>query len=468
MDLIRKDEYKVLGVTGFAEFCERYSYYVIQGLLIFYLIDKYNLGHEKSQILVGTVLGVIYVSALVGGYIADKIIGKYMAATFGSLLMLSGCFILSISNTEKLLYLGLSFIALSTGLVKSNMSSIIGGFYDKAKLPASRRDFGFNVFYVMINLGGFVALFLASSIKEQYGDAAPFYSSVFVTCLLVLNMLIGGIFIRKYIDKPKYSLVTILKLIIICGMYIGLVYFILANSVVANWAMLSAIVLCIGVLISACKTDKRRIMQACCFFSLSIIYWALYFQIFISLELFIEKCVNNNLLGFVLNPSQYIAMNSVGVMILGALVGQVWYQLGKKGHEVSDVLKFGVAFISIAAFFGVLYLLNVATPLGTKLPSFAIILVYGSLLPFSELALSAVGLSLMTKIAPEGFVSRYLAIWMVTLGLGGKLGGMLASYISIEDNIDISRVNMGHGFVGFIGLAVLSAILCVGLRKFLK
>lgn len=468
MDLIRKDEYKVLGFAGFAEFCERYSYYIIQGLLIFYLIDKYHLSNDKSQVLVGTVLGVIYVSALVGGYIADKIIGKYPAATLGSFCMLSGCIILSISNTEQLLYLGLAFIALSTGLIKSNMSSMIGGFYDKTKLPHSRRDFGFSVFYVAINLGGFVALLLASSLKDKYGDVAPFYSSIFVTCLLVISMLIGGFIIRKYVDKPKYNFVTLSKLVIICISYISLVYVILANPSIANWAMLCAVVLCVSVLVSACKTDVKKIVQASLFFELSIVFWALLFQVFISLQLFVEKCVHNDFLGIVVTPSQFLSCESAGVLVFGTLVGQMWYQLDKKGYQVSDILKFAIAFVSMAIFFGILYLLNIITPAGEKLAGFTVMLAYGSFFPFSELALSAIGLSLMTKIAPEGFVSRYLAIWMVTLGLGGKLAGVLASYITIDDNLDVSRANMGHGFVVFIAIALCSCVACIALRKFLK
>ncbi len=176
MGQVQKDQTKVLFVGSMTEFGERYSYYIIQSLLIFFLIQRFGISQAESSTLVGTVLGVVYISAIVGGYIADKLINHYVAAFLGSILMVSGSILLALSTGQDGLFIGLAFIAISTGLIKSNISSFIGEFYDKSKLSESHRDFGFSIFYVGINLGSFFATLFASYLKDTYGFAAPFYS----------------------------------------------------------------------------------------------------------------------------------------------------------------------------------------------------------------------------------------------------------------------------------------------------
>ncbi len=170
---------KMLFISCFAEFGERYGYYILQYLLIFFLIQRFALSEEKSSILVGTVSSVIFMSAIVGGYIADKLINHYFAAFLGSLLMIVGGGLLALSNDQDGLFLGLAFIAISTGLIKANLASFIGDFYGRSGLSDSHRDFGFSVFYIGINLGVFLSTLVASSLKEKYGFSAAFYSSIF-------------------------------------------------------------------------------------------------------------------------------------------------------------------------------------------------------------------------------------------------------------------------------------------------
>ncbi|MBK2028221.1 peptide transporter [Francisella noatunensis] len=123
-----REEKKVLAITSLAEFTERYGYYIIQSLLIFYLIDKFQISQDLLPSLVGTTLSMVYISAILGGFIAERYFGYYRAGLLGSLFMLSGFFILAYSTSQSMLYLGLSFISVSTGLIKSNMSAFIGRF----------------------------------------------------------------------------------------------------------------------------------------------------------------------------------------------------------------------------------------------------------------------------------------------------------------------------------------------------
>ncbi|AJI56856.1 major Facilitator Superfamily protein [Francisella philomiragia] len=215
-----REEKKVLAITSLAEFAERYGYYIIQSLLIFYLIDKFQISQDLSASLVGTTLSMVYISAILGGFIAERYLGYYRAGLLGSLFMLSGFFILAYSTSQSMLYLGLSFISVSTGLIKSNMSAFIGRFYDKSSLNDSKRDFGFNIFYMGINLGSFGALFIASWLKDNYGYGAPFYSSMAVSAFMLCLLLVGFKFLNKHIIEFKLTLSVTLKVTLLLIVYI--------------------------------------------------------------------------------------------------------------------------------------------------------------------------------------------------------------------------------------------------------
>lgn len=467
MKEIQKDQNKVLFFASFTEFGERYSYYVIQALLIFFLLDKFHISEAKSSSLVGTALGMIYISAIVGGYIADRLIGHYRAAYIGSILMVLGSFLLTLSKTEDILFIGLSFISISTGLIKSNMSSFLGDFYDKSKLSDSYRDFGFNIFYVGINFGSLFALFFASLLKDHYGFRMPFYSSLFITFLMFLNLTIGFKQLKKYIHYEINVSYAWPKTFAIIIAYAILVFITLKTPNIATAAIFIASAVCLFILIkSAQGKNWRNATIVGIFFLLSILYWMLYFQQYISLLVYIDKTVSHSFLGFNLGSSQFLSSQSLSIVILGGIIGKVWLYFGNKGKAVNDIDKFNLGFIFIALMFVLLLVGNYIGAPTDKVPAFIIILSL-FIISISELCLSAIGLSMITKNAPDGYVSLYMGIWLVTLGIGGKLSGFLSSFINITNNVAEAKANMSHGLILFIALSILGIILCLIARKFI-
>ncbi|WP_119343448.1 peptide MFS transporter [Facilibium subflavum] len=455
-----KDQKKVLTIASLTEFGERYSYYVIQSLLIFFLIDNFHIAQAKSAALVGTVLSMVYLSALVGGYIADKLINYYRAAFLGAILMALGSLILALSTSENQLYLGLSFISISTGLIKSNMSSFIGRYYDQSNLSEGNRDFGFNIFYVGINLGSFFALFLASWLKDSYGFSAPFYSSLIVSTFICLNLLIGFVIVKKYIAPISLKLTSIIHICAVLVIYVAVVFIVLKHPDIANFSILIACVICAWILIaSAQQRYWRNVLRATLFFMLSILYWALYFQIFISILLFIDFAVAPDLFGISLKPSQFLSIESIGVLLLGTVMGKLWLMRERKGKPVHDINKFNIAFVVIAFVFILLWVGIYYTQAQVKVSALIIAIAF-VILAISELSLSAIGLSMVTKLAPPKFVSLYMGIWLVTLGIGGKLAGFLSSFIHITHNLAQTKANMSNGLIIFILLSILGIIVC--------
>lgn len=462
------DQYKVLCIGSLTEFGERYSYYVIQALLIFFLIERFNIAQSQSATLVGTVLSMVYISALIGGYVADKLINYYRAAFLGSLFMIAGSGILALSSSKNELYLGLALISVSTGLIKSNISSFIGRFYDKSALSDGNRDFGFNVFYVGINLGSFFALFMASSLKESYGFSAPFYSSLIVACLISLNLIIGFFVVRRYIADVTIDLMKTVKAMLVLGGYIICVFVVLKNPILADFSILIAAFVCIGILLlSARKKYWRNVIKALVFFLLSVLYWALYFQLFISLLLFISLAVDHKVLFFRLSSSQFLGVESLGVLIFGFFMGRLWMRLESKGKAVADIDKFRLAFVLIAVMF-LLYWAGSYFSAGEAKVSAWVIISGLIVLSISELSLSAIGLSLVTKIAPPNFVSLYMGIWLVTLGIGGKLAGFMSSFIALPNDIAVAKQNMAVGLLSFMFIAIGGIVICVLVRRLMQ
>ncbi|MED7818564.1 MULTISPECIES: peptide MFS transporter [unclassified Francisella] len=460
-----KEEKKVLAITSLAEFAERYGYYIIQSLLIFYLIDKFQISQHLSASLVGTTLSMVYISAILGGFLAERYLGYYRAGLLGSLFMVSGFFILAYSSSQNLLYLGLSFISVSTGLIKSNMSAFIGRFYDQSSLNDSKRDFGFNIFYMGINLGSFSALFIASLLKDNYGFGAPFYSSMIVSACMLCMLVVGFKFLNKHIIDFKLTLSVTIKVALLLGVYIVALFYIFEQPIIANFSIIIALVGSIVILIlSIKKSSIKKVIVAGIFFALSIIYWGLYFQMFISLLLFTQYSVDNSLL----NPSQFLSIEALSVLFFASILGKFWIYLDKRGSRIEDVDKFNIAFVLMIVTFLIILVSILASSQGVKVAEYGIIFGY-IILGISELSLSAIGLSMITKIAPKGFVALYMGIWLVTLGIGGKLGGFIASFFYIAENdLSLAKTNMCDGLDTFIVLAVLTSLSILLLRKFVN
>ncbi|OEZ33690.1 MFS transporter [Francisella endosymbiont of Amblyomma maculatum] len=460
-----REEKKVLAITSLAEFAERYGYYIIQSLLIFYLINKFQISQDLSASLVGTTLSMVYISAILGGFVAEKYLGYYRAGLLGSLFMLGGFFTLAYSSSQSMLYLGLSFVSVSTGLIKSNMSAFIGRFYDKSSLNDSKRDFGFNIFYMGINLGSFGALFIASWLKNNYGYGAPFYSSMVVSAFMLCLLLIGFRLLNKHIIEFKLTLAIVIKVALLLTVYIIVLFYIFEQLVIANLSIFIAVIASMLILgVSIKKSSYKKVFVAGIFFLLSIIYWGLYFQIFISVLLFTQYSVDNSLL----NPSQFLSVESLSVLFFVGILGKFWVYLDNKQTKIGDIDKFNIAFILLIVTFLIILISIIISPQGTKVTAYGIIFAY-IVLGISELSLSTIGLSMITKIAPKGFVALYMGIWLVTLGVGGKLGGFIASFFYISDNdLGLAKAKMCDGLDTFIAIAVLTSLSTLLLRKFVN
>lgn len=456
---------KIVSMSSVIEMAERYVFYTIQSLLIFYLISQLHLSHAVSAQLAGTVFGMVYLSAWVGGFIADRLLGYYVTIMVGTVILIAGSAMMFSVHSENSLFIGLSLISMSSGLIKSNVSSFIGKYYDHIAARESERDFGFNVFYVIMNLGVIFATFFAITLRNKYGFDATFYISCAVAILSCMIAVSGFFVMKKHTVDNKITAQSILKTIAIIVGYVGLVFYLLKSAHVANAMFIMAAAICVvTLLISGRNNQMPRVMIALPFFGLSVLYWTLYMQLFISLLLFIHDCVSHYFLGFSINTSQFISFESFFVLLLGIFVGKIWVYFENKQNAIHDIDKFGIAFALIGLMFGLLYVAISFSSPAEKI-SGGIVIAGVFLMAVSELSLSAIGLSMVTKIAPSGYVSLYMGIWLVTLGIGSKLAGQFASQIDISHHVLQSKIAMAHGLIWLFIFSGLGFVIAMLVRK---
>ena len=256
----------------------------------------------------------------------------------------------------------------------------------------------------------------------------------------------------------------VIKVALLLTVYIIVLFYIFEQLVIANLSIFIAVITSMLILgVSIKKSSYKKVFVAWIFFLLSIIYWGLYFQIFISVLLFTQYSVDNSLL----NHSQFLSVESLSVLFAGIL-GKFWVYLDNKQTKIGDIDKFNIAFILLIVTFLIILISILISPQGTKVTAYGIIFAY-IVLGISELSLSTIGLLMITKIAPKGFVALYMGIWLVALGVGGKLGDFIASFFYISDNdLGLAKAKMCYGLDTFIAIAVLTSLATLLLRKFVN
>ncbi len=458
---------KILVIASLAEFGERYGHYIIKSLLIFLFIEKFHYSASNSALLVGNVLGLTYASAIVGGYISDRWLNHYTTAFLGTWCMLLGNVILSLSNNQAWLFLGLGCVTLSTGLIKSNLPSFIGEVYDKTKASVGERDLGFNLFYGAIIFGALCALWIASSLKDQYGFAAPFYSSIFVSIISITTLFIGFFQLKTMIPHLKKELFSWMKAAGVITLYLGMAWFVLKNQSFSDVVFLGTFLICLIIIVQSSRHhDKKIALSVSLFFCLAIVYYTLFFQQYLSLMLFINTAVDHQFFSITFTNSQFIGIGVFCGIVMSPCLGKLWHYRDAKGKTVQDIDKFALGFLLIFLMFLILWIALLLLTPSTKLSAAALIIAL-IFLAFSELCFSVTGMSLITQRVPSGLVSTYMGMWFVSVGIAGKLSGLLSSCFHYTEGVEATKITTLHALLCFMGLSLLGFMVSKLTRNYL-
>ncbi|WP_108809634.1 oligopeptide:H+ symporter [Sphingorhabdus sp. Alg231-15] len=438
---------KGLFVLFFAEMWERFSYYGMRALLIFYLTKHWLFSDSESGIIYGAYTALVYITPVVGGYLADKYLGQRKAVLFGAVLLTLGHFFMAFEGDAgighvdnpviSIFWLALALIIVGSGFLKANISVIVGQLYPRTDV---RRDGAYTIFYMGINLGAALGSLLCGYIGETYGWAYGFGLAgigmllgliVFIwgKPLLLgrgepsdpekLKQPVAGIKLEWWMYIAGLAMVGICWLAIQFQDLVGYVLGIFGGGLVI-YVLYTAV--------SKLSSEERdRIFAAMFLIVTSIIFWALFEQAGSSLNLFTDRHVDRA----GVPASTFQSINAIYIILLAPIFATVWTTLGRKGMEPSAPFKFGLGVVQVGLGFLVLVWGAQAAGLENATPVIFIFLIY-LLHTTGELCLSPVGLSAMNRLAPAHMASLIMGTWFFASATGNFAAGLIASATGAE------------------------------------
>ena len=434
----------------FTEMWERFSFYGMRALLILFMVKtaaEGGLGYDtkKAAAIYGTYTMSVYLLSILGGFIADNFVGARRAVLVGGIIIATGHFTMAF-NSEVTFFAGLVLIAMGTGLLKPNISTMVGSLYTPTD---ERRDAGFSIFYMGINLGAFASPLVTGWLAQSDGwknllvgwGLNPLHSWHWGFATAGVGMTLGLIVYvlqRERLahvgqapapeadgSRPwgKLGVVALGSLILIaamkaCDTYPVLVYVLFALQIAA-------------ILFFAFKpdTDSKRIAAILVFFFAAEIFWAIFEQTGSTISLFADELTRNEFLGHSFPSSWWQSVNSVWVILLAPVFAFLWIKLGSK--QPSSPLKFVLGLLFVALSFVLMVPAAKLTAEGKVGPMWLVGLFF--LQTVGEMLLSPVGLSTMTKLAPPRLLGLVMGIWFLAAALGNKLAGVLAGEFKSEN-----------------------------------
>lgn len=431
-----------LATLFFTEMWERYSYYGTRALLILYMtaaVSGGGLGFSvmKAGSLYGFYTAMVYLLSLPGGWVADRILGQQKAVLLGGVLIAAGNFCLA-SPTMAAFYSGLGLLMVGTGLLKPNVSTIVGQLYS---VGDKRRDAGFSIFYMGINIGAFSPL-IVGWVGEKVNWRLGFATSgigmlIGVIQYVATNRYLGeagrrpvssGDSVRDRAQKRNGTLAisAFLGVIAVMGILASRGTIQLSAEAISNglgWVLLAiATVVFAWMILGKGRSleERKRAGAILVLFIASVIFWAVYEQAGSSLNLFAERNTNRMMFGYQFPASWFQIVQAFFVVVLAPVYAWMWLRLGRR--EPSSPAKFSLGLL----FVGLSFLMLVPAAAGANVsPNWLIWSYFLSVV--GELCLSPVGLSAMTKLAPARAMGFVMGVWFLSISIGDWLAGKAGS-----------------------------------------
>jgi proton-dependent oligopeptide transporter, POT family len=455
-----------LATLFFTEMWERFSYYGMRAILILFMTAATSSGGlgldvATAGVIYGLYTAGVYLAALPGGWIADRFLGLQRAVFIGGILIAVGNAFLVVP-TMAAFYSGLAIIVAGTGLLKPNVSAIVGQLYGQRD---TRRDAGFSIFYMGINLGAFISPlvcgYVAQRIYWRYGFAL---ASIGMTAGLIQYAL-GKRHLRDAgrmpaIEKGSDEHAKNKRTLIIGGVGVAaLLIVIVLLSVLdlvtpkaiadASGALLLGVVFVFfGWMFFAAEwtaVERKRLIVVAVLFVASCIFWSVFEQAGSTMNLFALEKTDNRIAGFNMPASWYQAINAMFIISLAPVFAWLWLRLGDR--EPSSPAKFVYALLLVGLGFIVLALGAGVAESGVKVSPMWLLVTY-LLHTMGELCLSPVGLSAMTKLAPARVAGLMMGVWFLSISIGNYAGGRLASFY---EALPLTAL---FGVVGMIAIVV--------------
>jgi POT family proton-dependent oligopeptide transporter len=447
----RKTHPKALFVLFMVELWERFSYYGMRALLILYmtanLIDGgFDFDDAKAYGIYGAYGALVYLTPLIGGYFADKLMGFRKAITLGALLMAAAQFTLFIDN-QTTFFLGLALLVVGNGFFKPNISSMVGRFYAEGD---QRRDGAFTLFYMGINMGAFLAPLTCGAIGENEGWQYGFLAAGIGMLLGYFVFLWGqregiyenvGLGPDQVVNKPLVSFIPnqILPWLVAAVMVALAWVLIIQNDVVDIMLTVLAIGVIGYLLFQASQMErvaKQRIWVIVILLLFTTVFWTFFELAGSALNLFTARNINRTLFGMEIKTTFFQSFNPLFIMALAPVFSILWIRLSRADKEPSAPYKFGLGLVLLGLGFLVLKF-GGASAQGGMIPAMFMVFLY-LLHTIGELVLSPVGLSLVTKLSPKQMVGFMFGIWFLSSSIAHQGGKHIAKLTTVSEQTIIA------------------------------
>jgi POT family proton-dependent oligopeptide transporter len=421
------------------EMWERFSFYGARALLVLFMTDTarggLGLADRTANSIYGLYLAGSYLSGLAGGWIADRLIGAQRAVLAGGVLIMTGNAMLA-SGKPEVFFLGLLITTLGVGMLKPNVSSIVAQLYPEG---GSRRDAGFSIFYMGINLGSFGGSILVPLFAHYFGWHAGFALPALGMLLglaqfLATRRYLGNCGVARAADSKRGSWTPVIVLGVAIAVVVGLALNgsmqIDPNAIgtAATWVF-SALGLGYFAYLSFFAGldagERRRVYVMVALFAGSTMFWAGFEQMGASFNLFAARYTDRHLFGFEIPAGVLQGINPTFIIIFAPILAALWLSLGRRNRDFSAPTKFALGLLLMGGGFFVMYVASLHVIAGTLVLPTWLLCTY-LLHSLGELCLSPVGLSSMTKLAPTRFVGQAMGLWFLSMALGGNLAGQLS------------------------------------------
>ena len=441
---------KALFILFFTEMWERFSFYGMKALLIFYLTKYYLFSDDAGNLLIGSYAALVYAMPVVGGFIADKYLGFRKAIVFGGILLVLGHLgmVYEGNATTKLLtgeiirddfalqifYLSLAFIVMGVGFLKANISSLVGELYPEGD---KRRDSGFTIFYMGINLGSFLATLICVWLGEKYGWSYGFAAAGIGMLFGLLTFISGRELLMgkgesnvpEFLAKLTFGIKN--EWLIYAGSVLSILLvwqMVQRHSIVQNALIVSGAISFIYILYYAItqleKVARERLLALTILIVFTIVFWALFEQAYTSLNLFADRILDRGSIP----AGNFLSLNALFIVLFAPVFAWLWVKLGK--YNPNTAVKFAIALLLVGLGFGSLVLGINLSEMG-KVGMFWLVFTY-FLHTCAELCLSPVGLSAVTKLTPVKIVGFMMGVWFLATASSEFIASLLANIASVD------------------------------------
>jgi POT family proton-dependent oligopeptide transporter len=451
---------KPLRSLFFTEMWERFSYYSIRPLLVLFMVATVSSGgfgfeDSTASAIYGIFAGSLYLAAVPGGWLADNWLGQERALWWGSIIIALGhlCIALSAMFGMSLFFMGLVFIVLGSGLFKTCISVMVGALYPKGDV---RRDSGFTLFYMGINIGALLAALIVGVFKEKgmwhvgfgVGGLGMLVSLLVYRFAAQKNLThyarAKNIVAEWETANDRFSnvgrwvlgfvaLLAVLFVTISTGMLSFNAELVAEymTYIIAGVVLLYFVVMFLSPRLD--KTDKLRLLICLILIIGSTLFWSSFEQQPTSFNLFADRYTDLNVMGFEIPSIWFQSLNPLFILLLAPIVSIIWVKLGKRGLEPNSMMKFAMGMLLAAAGFALMIFaakIVVTNPGALASPLWLV----GSLLllTLGELALSPVGLSSMTKLAPKGMQGQMMGLFFASVALGNLVAAFFGGHVSAD------------------------------------